>query len=1095
MVDLPTVSRALATTEAPNSPLSAAAVAAPYASLGQALDKLGGALDDVSVDMAKEAGKRAVTMDDEGNLQVQQMPPLGKAAEAFNRTSQMTYLTQLDPAIKAKVLEKRIEFDGKPQAFQEWADNYGGELVSGQPTDELARSVGLLVDQHASAAYQGLALGRHAQDVQNNRAALKDFLDDKDNVAAQLAQAGGTDSFEYKQIIHDYVSRQQQAMTDPSLNYTKERADADLRDLTSRHGALAVVGAVRRVAEDKSYSEDGTPNGGPIKAKELAESLLTDERFGHLSPEQRLQFNKLALGQIKALTVEGQVAIAALNQEAAALDDLLKKGAVAPATIEDFKTRAAEAGATKALARIIQADALSKTYPWFAGLPSEDRASFINGQTGRPDARSLLDKFENAESRGNVHAQSATSSALGSLQFTKGTWLTLIRQSRPDLAAGKTDTELLALRADRDLSREMATVNNQQNSAIFAGQGIFPSAGRLYLAHLLGPRDAVAVIAADPNTPMKGLIWDKAYIANPDLMQRYPTAGAIQEWANRKMGQVPSTPAAVANLKPTEQAKFLVFAQENAAKDLTSHLGVVKKTIDSGFAPNPRDLDELGALVHAVGTDQQKQQVIELGALAQFGAQYTIASPQDRAALRTEIANQYRIQGSQVLGHFLTYADQIDKQVTQAYQTAPYDASVRYGGRPALAPANPDRPAGLAEALHERVQRQAIFRTEQSLPPTSVLDPAEANAWKTALAHGDVRLGSAFLQEVAKLPKDIASATFNSRPIADGITGMINSRNPDRMEVGFTALDMIWRRNPQIAESTFGKEAIDQMQIWQGKRDAFEPSEIANDFLTVDDPSQKAARERLKTEAEKELANTTAESLVSNFTGGLFSRVPFTSGPHLADGTVPATAMFPERMLADYRTIYTALRENGLSPDKATWSATERLKQSWGPSEVAGNIIMKRPPEMVVNPRNGQPFYPSLGKSHQWIKDNINSKIEAMLGPQFGVPGRGEKSEPQVVGDSIVDPGPGRENWKFVGLVSDAKTEEDIMAGRPPSYSIVVQKRNGVLETVIDPKTGSPRHSFDISPYIAKYETDMRARERRVKDNLAASRSFDGVQP
>ena len=132
MVDLPQVPRRLAVTEAPSTPLTADAVASPYANLGRAMDKLGGALEDVGVDMAKEAGKRAVTMDGEGNLSVQAMPPLGKAAEAFNRTAQMTYLSRVEPDIKNKVLEARIRFDGKPQAFQEWADQYGGELVSGQ---------------------------------------------------------------------------------------------------------------------------------------------------------------------------------------------------------------------------------------------------------------------------------------------------------------------------------------------------------------------------------------------------------------------------------------------------------------------------------------------------------------------------------------------------------------------------------------------------------------------------------------------------------------------------------------------------------------------------------------------------------------------------------------------------------------------------------------------------------------------------------------------------------------------------------------------------------------------------------------------------
>ena len=103
MVDLPTVPRQLVTTEAPNPGISAGDVIAPFAHQAAAMDKLGGALEDVGVDIAKEAGKHAVTTDDQGNLQVSTLPPIGKAAEAFNRSAQMTYLTQLEPNINVVI--------------------------------------------------------------------------------------------------------------------------------------------------------------------------------------------------------------------------------------------------------------------------------------------------------------------------------------------------------------------------------------------------------------------------------------------------------------------------------------------------------------------------------------------------------------------------------------------------------------------------------------------------------------------------------------------------------------------------------------------------------------------------------------------------------------------------------------------------------------------------------------------------------------------------------------------------------------------------------------------------------------------------------
>ena len=139
--ELPGVSRTLVTTEAPSPGVTAGDIAAPYAHLGNALDKLGGAVNDAGVDMAAEAGKRAVTTDDQGNLQVSTLPPIGKAAEAFNRSAQTAYLAQIDPVIQQKVTDMRIASRGDPGAFHDMSQAYTQELADGQPSVELRNSV------------------------------------------------------------------------------------------------------------------------------------------------------------------------------------------------------------------------------------------------------------------------------------------------------------------------------------------------------------------------------------------------------------------------------------------------------------------------------------------------------------------------------------------------------------------------------------------------------------------------------------------------------------------------------------------------------------------------------------------------------------------------------------------------------------------------------------------------------------------------------------------------------------------------------------------------------------------------------------------
>ena len=74
----------------------------------------------------------------------------------------------------------------------------------------------------------------------------------------------------------------------------------------------------------------------------------------------------------------------------------------------------------------------------------------------QPIAPNLGAKFASVENpSGDPTAKNPLSSATGDGQFIKGTWLDLIKNTRPDLAAGKSDDEILALRNDSKLSQEM----------------------------------------------------------------------------------------------------------------------------------------------------------------------------------------------------------------------------------------------------------------------------------------------------------------------------------------------------------------------------------------------------------------------------------------------------------------------------------------------------------------------------------------------------------------------------------------------------------------------------------------------------------------
>jgi hypothetical protein len=146
----------------------------------------------------------------------------------------------------------------------------------------------------------------------------------------------------------------------------------------------------------------------------------------------------------------------------------------------------------------------------------------------------LVDSIIGVESGGNPNATNPNSSASGLGQFIDSTWLSTIKQARPDLAQGKSDAELLALKSDPQLSREMTEAYANQNQAILQKNGLPVTPGSTYLAHFAGPGGAVKVLQADPNAPVESVLGEAAVKANPFL--RGMTAAGLQAWADRKMG-------------------------------------------------------------------------------------------------------------------------------------------------------------------------------------------------------------------------------------------------------------------------------------------------------------------------------------------------------------------------------------------------------------------------------------------------------------------------------------------------------------------------------------------------------------------------------
>lgn len=145
----------------------------------------------------------------------------------------------------------------------------------------------------------------------------------------------------------------------------------------------------------------------------------------------------------------------------------------------------------------------------------------------------LTDRIIRVESAGNAKAKNPLSSATGLGQFIDSTWMRLMRTYRPDLAQSMSRDDLLALRFDPTISRQMVLNLAREGEAYLRAHGHAITAGRLYLCHFLGMDGADLVLSSAADAPLGDLLGQRVIDANPFLSGK--DVGWIIGWAEHKM--------------------------------------------------------------------------------------------------------------------------------------------------------------------------------------------------------------------------------------------------------------------------------------------------------------------------------------------------------------------------------------------------------------------------------------------------------------------------------------------------------------------------------------------------------------------------------
>src|ERR1700688_3002087 len=157
--------------------------------------------------------------------------------------------------------------------------------------------------------------------------------------------------------------------------------------------------------------------------------------------------------------------------------------------------------------------------------------------------KAVVERIITVESNGDPNTKNKRSSATGAGQFLDDTWLEMIRTHRRDLVHGRSKKEVLELRRDPELAREIVTRLVEQNATMLTKRGLPVTLGTLSLTYFAGPAGAVAILPVSENADAASLMAsadatgrttrEKLVNANPFL--KALTVGDLKNWADRKM--------------------------------------------------------------------------------------------------------------------------------------------------------------------------------------------------------------------------------------------------------------------------------------------------------------------------------------------------------------------------------------------------------------------------------------------------------------------------------------------------------------------------------------------------------------------------------
>jgi hypothetical protein len=1032
--------------------------------------------------MAEDAAAKAVTVDADGNLNVEKPPLVGKAAGVFDRAVRVSAAAKADALMDQDLIRMRDQFRTDPDAFLAAANEYKtqkiaqyGEAAGPQVGEILSRQA----DQRITQTFSGLLNENQHLQVKRAGEAVNARIETLGDDMESLARKNGIGP-EFAQRFADVKTLIDEKVKNPLFAYPQEKADAFLDSLTTRVNGAAILESTERVYNAQGFEAARDHLRGAVK-----------DLDGKVKSLDKIEGAGMKFLRSEEAGMRGDRMLSSQEWSAAR-----PQAATLPReTLYDMRDRAAAVGNHR-VASDIDAHIASLNYlSDFRALPPGDRASVavtgvlpVNMKPQQREVQGLIETEARAqgvdpqlaaavgwrESKFDPTAAAATSTARGPFQLTEA--------NRQRAGLGPNATTQDEVRAGVANLKE--TIGTLRDSL-----GREPTPAEVYIGHFQGAGAATAIIRADPNADLKtvldaarpdfrgkaGETWgDTVLKANPFLKQ-YPTVGSFKQWAGRAMGDENG-------LDLTQTRGGLLALQtmkRDMAKDLATEITSLKTTVGKEEFPPLDQAMALGEKVYAIGTPDQQREVSELVAISKVGQQFMTLPKAQREQMISEADADLKSGAPRFDARLRDALKKTDSDITTAFKTDPYGAFYRYSKTEAARPTPAidfADPSVTSDIMGLRVKQQSVMRAEQGIGPASILRPGEQEAFRSTLAQGDAKATAGALATLNQLPDDILAATTSNDVVKAGIIGATRSPDQGKFNAVMSTLDNWYARDPVAFKARFGDEAWNTLKSWQSTLRYVDGKTLAEDRTKAIDPQLAEQRAVNMKEGQKFAREHSIDDVVKGFDTSWGITPGFIARATGSQPLPPVDRDTRDQLMGDYETLYERRYAETRDKDTAHAQAIEGLKTKWARSDVNGGRLMLRAPELV---------YPAVNDSHDWMKAQIEHDLTQVLGPKDAGPTNTLSGDYQEL-----------RSWEYT-IVSDRKTEEKAQrydralpvseTNLSPSYLVMVKdnRKQTPQWDVLRAGNGEPyRMSFDPTIDQEKARADFTDRAAAMKEML-----------